>query len=269
MKDIETQMQALDDFVGRARVQNAQHHNNQVQSLQELSTTVKTSYGNVGSHFNATYERLRDLGDEMSVRTSSLQESLEPLDSVLKQPLADLRSNIATTEFQEYRPTGATPQKTQYLYPTELPRTDAHEQLLAALRRPTSSSPTSKSSRPTASIVFHDIMEGVVSTTVPSASTASGTSAADGRPTTSSSLREVDTNITTRSLNVELQSSTTLISDVSKDTKELFRRSVTGAGKLPVMRSKKLTQQILPAGGIENVNILAQSTGRRRSPRTG
>ncbi|EHL01884.1 putative Kinesin-like protein bimC [Glarea lozoyensis 74030] len=57
MKDIEIQMQALDDFVSRARSQNAQHHDSHVQSLQALSTTVKTSYGNVGSHFNATYER--------------------------------------------------------------------------------------------------------------------------------------------------------------------------------------------------------------------
>jgi kinesin family protein 11 len=264
-------MQALDDFVSRARVQNAQHRDSHVQSLQDLSTTVKTSYEKVGSHFNATYERVRDLGDEMSIRTSSLQESLKPLDSVLKQPLADLRSNIGTTEFQEYQPTGATPQKVQYMYPTELPRTDTHEHLLAALRRPTNSSSTAKSPprHATASIVFNDIMEGVVSTTAPTVSSASGTSSSDGRPTTSGSLREVDTNITSRSLNVELQSSTTLISDVSKDTKELFRRSVTGAGKLPVMRSKKSTHNIIPAAGIENVNILAQSTGRRRSPRTG
>lgn len=262
-------MQALDDFVSRARTQNAQHHDSHVQSLQDLSATVKTSYGNVGSHFNATYERVRDLGVEMSKRTGSLQESLKPLDTVLRQPLADLRSNIATTEFQEYQPTGATPQKVQYLYPTELPRTEAHDQLLAALRRPASSNSTSKSGSKTATIppVFNDIMEGIVSTdtSLPS----SDASLSEGRPATSGGLREVDSNVTTRSLSMELQSSTALISDVSKDTKELFRRSVTGAGKLPVLKSKKSTSSILPAEGRENVNILAQSTGRRRSPRTG
>jgi kinesin family protein 11 len=263
-------MQALDDFVSRARSQNAQHHDSHVQSLQALSSTVKTSYGNVGSHFNATYERVRDLGDEMSIRTSSLQDSLKPLDTVLRQPLADLRSNIATTEFQEYQPTGATPQKVQYMFPTELPKTDTHEQLLAALRRPMGSSSGTKNLSKSSTIptVFNDIMEGIVDTAAPL--TGPGVEASTSeRPVTSGGLREVDSNVTARSINIELQSSTTLISDVSKDTKELFRRSVTGAGKLPVLRSKKSTSSIPPAEGRENVNILAQSTGRRRSPRTG
>jgi kinesin family protein 11 len=271
MRDIEIQMQALDDFVSRARSQNSQHHESHAQSLQALSKTVKTSYGNVGSHFNATYERVRDLGEEMSIRTSSLQESLRPLDSVLRQPLADLRANIATTEFQEYQPTGATPQKVQYLYPTELPKTDRHDQLLAALRRPTNSTSISKSASKSSTIpiVFNDVMEGVINTALPPIDSDSYTSTSEGRPATSGGLREVDLNITARSLNIELQSSTTLISDVSKDTKELFRRSVTGVGKLPVLRSKKSTNSIIPAEGRENINILAQSTGRRRSPRTG
>jgi kinesin family protein 11 len=43
MKDIETQMSALDDFVTRARSQNAQHHDSHAQSLQKLSATVKSS----------------------------------------------------------------------------------------------------------------------------------------------------------------------------------------------------------------------------------
>lgn len=206
----------------------------------------------------------------MSIKTSSLEESLKPLDSVLRQPLADLRSNIATTQFQEYQPTGATPRKVQYQYPTELPRTEAHDHLLAALRRPTSANSatktTSKSS--TTPLVFHDSSASEVSTVLPFTSDTC-TTISEERPVTSGGLREVDLNITSRSLNIELQSSTALISDVSKDTKELFRRSVTGAGKLPVLRSKKSSSNILPADGRENLNILAQSMGRRRSPRTG
>jgi kinesin family member 11 len=270
MKDVETQMQALDDFVTRARSQNAQHHDNHAQSLQSLSTTVKSSYDNIGSHFNTTYERVRDLGDEMSIKTNLLQETLAPLDSVLRQPLADLRSNIETAEFQEYNPTGATPQKVQYQFPTELPKTDAHDQLLAALRRPMNTDSKSHSKSTTIPVVFNDAVEGVVTenTTLPLIGLDLSASMSEGRRATSGGLREVDLNVTSRSLNIDLQSSMVSLSDVSKDTRELFRKSVTGAGKLPVLKSKKSTSSILPAEGRENVNILAQSTGRRRSPRT-
>ncbi len=47
-----------------------------------------------------------------------------------------------------------------------------------------------------------------------------------------------------------------------------FKRSVSAnRGNLPVLKSGK--KSVVPAEGRENTNILAQSTGRRRSPRTG
>lgn len=275
MKDIANQMQALDNFVTRARSQNTQHHDSHAQSLNNLSTTVKSSYDNIGTHFNATYERVRDLGHEMLIKQTSLQEALEPLDSVLRQPLAELRSNIATTKLAEYQSTGATPQKVQYQYPTELPRTEQHEKLLAALRNPTTS-PSKSPSKPTmVPVIFDDEMEGVITEIAPlrDFSASVPPSSYDIRPTTSGSLREIDPNKNVGSMVIEHSStaakSHSLGGDgLSKDTKELFKRSITGAGKLPVLRSKKSTG-VLVAEGRENVNILAQSTGRRRSPRTG
>src|SRR5271168_5129617 len=157
MKDMETQMKALDDFVTRARSQNTQHHDSHAQSLQGLSTIVKSSYANINSHFTSTYERVRDLGVEMLTKTDSLQETLTPLDSILRQPLAELRSSISNTALQEYQPTGETPQKVQYQYPTELPHTEAHETLLAALRRP--SATTNNTTSPTKTmipVIFND-----------------------------------------------------------------------------------------------------------------
>jgi kinesin family protein 11 len=122
MKDMESQMRALDDFVTRARSQNAQHHDSHAQSLQNLSSTVKSSYSNIGSHFTSTYERVRDLGDEMSTKTATLQETLEPLDSVLREPLSTLSATTYRKHpIQDYQPTGETPQKVQYTYPTSLP----------------------------------------------------------------------------------------------------------------------------------------------------
>lgn len=254
-------MQALDDFVTRARSQNAQHHDSHVRSLGGLSATVKSSYANIGDHFTSTYERVRDLGDEMSTTTSALQGTLVPLESDLQQPLIDLRSNITNTTLQEYQPTGETPQKVQYQYPTELPRTQPHENLLAALRRPSRSSPSKPQIIP---VIFNDAMDGVTSesTTTTSLFSASMPATANG------GLREIDVNINAASLNHEPSS------DTAKDPSQphaLFKRSTSGIGKLPVLRSGKKAA-VAPAEGRENSAppVLAQSsTGRRRSPRTG
>ncbi|RDL31163.1 Kinesin-domain-containing protein [Venustampulla echinocandica] len=274
VKGMESQMQALDAFVSRARSQNARHHNSHTQSLQNLSGTVKTSYDDIGSRFASTYERIRDLGDEMSENTTSLQETLVPLDSILRQPLAVLRSNITTTRFQEYQPTGDTPQKVQYQYPTQLPKTEPHEQLLAALHRPRGSPNVASPSKPTMiPVIFHDAADGVSdeSTTPFTFSASMPAFPSEGRPATSGGLREINVNINAGSLNHEPQDtahSASVGSGSAKEPREIFKRSVTAGGKLPVLRSgKKSSSSVLPADGRENVNVLAQSTGRRRSPR--
>lgn len=269
MKDIEIQMRALDDFVTRARSQNAQHHDSHVQSLQNLSGTVKSSYNNIGSHFTSTYERVRDLGEEMATKTSLLQENLTPLDSALRQPLSQLRENIASTTLVEYQPTGETPQKVQYTYPTDLPRTDAHENLLAAMRKPASprKSP-SKSMSCMVPVVFNDAEQPARRLFSHSLGpTALRSTAPDAeRPTTSGStgLRELDANANTAPV-------------ASPDTEMTgtqipsFKKSMSaGGGKLPVLKHKK---SVVALEGRENVNpnVAAlqqvQSTGRRRSPR--
>jgi kinesin family protein 11 len=272
MKDMELQMRALDDFVTRARSQNAQHHDSHAQSLQSLSGTVKSSYSNIGSHFASTHERVRALGDEMSTKTATLQDSLEPLDSVLRKPLSTLRENITSTQLQDYQPTGETPQKVQYSYPTALPRTEAHETLLAALRRPSSSSSgmrsPSKSTTSTVPVIFNDTPSTLHSQLREfSASVPAGSSRPrehDQRPTTSGStgLREIDINVTS----VPAPSASSNEEQVTSVPS--FKRSVTAnRGNLPVLKSGK--KSVVPAEGRENTNILAQSTGRRRSPRTG
>lgn len=260
-------MKALDDFVTRARSQNAQHHDSHVKSLEGLSATVKSSYSNIGSHFTSTYERVRELGEEMSTKTGSLQESLSPLNSILRQPLAELRSNITNTVLREYQPTGETPQKIQYQYPIDLPRTENHETLLAALRRPVNISP-SKTMVP---VIFNDApIVGSDEVTTP---------CEEGNRKPTGGLREIDVNINAGSLNSEHPNGQKgVLGSVrphssGETTGPLpqipsFKRSVTGTGKLPMPKSAK--KVVVALEGRENQNALfAQSTGRRRSPRTG
>lgn len=259
MKDIETQMQALDDFVTRARSQNAQHHDSHVTSLGGLSTTVRSSYADIGSHFTSTYERVRDLGEEMSVKTGTLQESLTPLDSILREPLAELRSTITNSAMHEYQPTGATPQKVQYQYPSELPRTEPHEALLATLRRPITASPT----KLTIPVIFNDATADEVNPQ---------SEDGESRKKPTSGLREINANINAGSLNsLELHRSAQGAAFEERSKVEQlpqmpsFKRSMSG--RLPMPKSaKKTVTSVVALEGRENER---PSTGRRRSPRTG
>ncbi|MCJ1301504.1 kinesin motor protein cin8, partial [Hypocenomyce scalaris] len=162
MKDMAVQMQALDDFVTRARSQNECHHETHVQSLQGMASTVRQSYTSMGDHFMSTYSRVRDLGDDMTDRGTALQATLPLLNTTVCQPLSELRANIANAPLKEYAPTGETPSKVVYTYPTTLPRTEAHEKLLVKLTKGSHSVPSSPADipntqlSPSKSIVYTD-----------------------------------------------------------------------------------------------------------------
>jgi kinesin family protein 11 len=263
MKNVGLQMQALDDFVTRARSQNSQHHDIHSKSLHGLLTIVRSSYGNISNHFTSTYERVRDLGIEMSEKTGTLGETLAQVDSTLCKPLAELRSNIAMTTLQEYIPTGETPQKIQYQYPTELPRTESHETLLAALRRPKSHSFSSSPTK-TIPVVFND-------TPTQSTSDFMLHSAAGHLQTPNSvfGLREIDANINAGSLTSTAESVASTLSGDATGKVPLLKRSATGTGIRPPRSIKK--PAVVALEGRENsmVSSFSHSTGRRRSPRTG
>ncbi|KAI1774549.1 kinesin-domain-containing protein [Hypoxylon cercidicola] len=133
MKDLHQQMTSLDDFVTRARSQNTQHHNQHSNSMTSLSSTVEGSYANIADHFKTTCSRVQNLGSEMDTDIVNAQDSLESLSEGLCEPLSALREDVNSTVLQEYQPTGDTPQKILYHYPTELPQTEPHEALLRKL----------------------------------------------------------------------------------------------------------------------------------------
>ena len=276
MSNMATQMKALDDFVTRAQGQNATHHDQHTGSLRNLSSTVKSSFDNIGMHFTSTYDRVRELGEDMSAKTTTFHNALAPLDEHLCEPLACLRENIENTDLQEYQATGETPQKTQYTYPTDLPRTEAHDNLLAAMRANIMSEEqlSSPSKVPVmVPVIFNDdnLEED---DTLPLASFRSSrssraTSDSEKRRNTSAGLREVDVN----TMNMSTMSVPALISDDgSLSQVPNFRKSVKGEGKLPVVKATK--KSMVSFEGRENsVNLSGsllaqQSTGRRRSPRT-
>lgn len=137
MKDMEVQMQALDEFVTRARSQNGLHHETHKKSLDSLSTVVHQSYDNIADHFASTSAEVREFSNEVSEHSIALREAIPPLDEDVRKPLAELGDTLQQAAIKDYSITGQTPQKIDYNFTRNLPRTDAHNDLLAKLRKTT------------------------------------------------------------------------------------------------------------------------------------
>ncbi|KAL0935417.1 kinesin related protein 2 [Colletotrichum truncatum] len=259
LKDLDVQMEALDDFVTRARSENASHHERHGESMQGLSSTVEQSFDNISSHFKVTFDRVKDLGEEMDTETSEMQQGLEPLTQQLCQPLTNLREDIEATTIKEYRPTGETPMKVQYQYPTDLPRTEAHESLLAGLKD--ESTPTKPIGE---SMVFPDMDHDFHRSPPARQSTRMSTlSMISEMPPFTMSLREVNPNTTS---NLAFDPSASMMS-INENTAPLLFNKRTST-RFPQKGRKQ--SSLLPSEGRENVplNSFSQSLGpRRKSPR--
>lgn len=253
LRDLDVQMKDLDDFVTHARSHNSQHHAQHDESLQQLSTTVETSFGNISADSKATYERVKDLGDAMDADTMKLREHLDPIEEDFRQPLATLREDISSTILREYEPTGDTPAKIQYQYPTELPRTAAHQTLIGSV--PDVPSP-SKATQP----IFNDFDTSDRARS-PSRPTSSGLGLE--RNPLSMSLREVNPNLTTGSLMFDPSASTmSVMSTLNENTVPLFKKSTS-------RHKHGKTKGAVVLGGRENVppTEFSQSVSKRKSPR--
>ena len=215
MAQMDGQLVALDEIISRVRAQNEEHHKAHTTSLGQLASDVQQSYQSIGKHFETSYNRTKTLDSDMQDRTEALTQTLPQLASEgdIRHPLRQLREDMTTAQIAEYSATGETPAKTQYAYPTVLPRTQDHESLLDRMRGGTGtaeqqygpkspskrsspskarSSPTKPPSSPTKStIVYTDTPPTLTFPTAPA-------SAPVSRPQTASSqtsLRELDVNV--------------------------------------------------------------------------
>lgn len=261
MKDLDMQMTALDDFVTRARSENAGHHAQHEASVAKLSDTVDSSFSNISSHYKDTFDRVHDLGEKMGSEIENLQEDLQPLDDSLCQPLSKLREDISNTALREYEPTGETPKRVQYQYPTELPRTAPHDILIAGIPDAPSQTPSRPTATPSKATPAHSIFndldtsEGAKSPSRP----ASSDSATNPL---SQSLREVNANLTTSGLIFDPSASTmSAVPPTDDNTVPLVKKSTS---RIPSKQIKKVHLD-----GVENMppSEFSQSARRRKSPR--
>lgn len=268
MKDLAVQMADLDDFVTRARAENEGHHSRHTESMTKLSATVGESFSNISSHYKDTFSRVESLRDDMETDVEQLQGDLEPLQDNLCQPLGKLRQDISNTNLHEYEPTGETPEKIKYQYPTQLPRTASHEALVAAMHDPVCHSPsrptTTPGKRTPAPQVFNDF-DDTERARSPSRPTSSDSGQMTRNPL-SCSLREMNANMTTSVLMFDPSASTSsAMPPMDENTVPIVKKSrIPAKGNHQGHPTKKLRLD-----GVENMppNELGQSTQRRKSAR--
>jgi kinesin family protein 11 len=249
MKDMATQMQALDEFVTRARSQNESHHTSHLKSLRGLSSSVQQAYTQTQDRLRSSNERIQAFDVAMDEESQTLQDSLLPLDEDLRHPLSDLRDHVLQQPLTEYISTGETPQKTQYTYPTSLPQTASHEQLLAdrmsSSRSTTSAGGSEILISPSKSIVYADAPDDDLATTRPS--------------TVEGGLREIHVNVNA-GMPRGLGDSTNV-----KPELETISLSSSLMGPPPLKRHATMDSK-LPRGGRAGV---VRSEGRENVPPSG
>lgn len=283
MKDLDEQMTSLDDFVAHARCQNAQHHDQHSESLQSLSKTVEGSYGSINSHFKETLSRVQGLGSDMDTAAREAQSALEPAAEGLREPLAELRQRITSTSLQEYQPTGETPRKTTYDYPTSLPQTKDHAKLIEEMHG--ASSPRGPAA--SGGLVYADADTTLRENRSPTHPGSSDEPAPADRDSLAMSLREVHPNISANTSVCDSRSSlasmvhgySASLADTSVDTDgPLHKKSRTARsslkGGLRAMGSVEGRENMpptIPVVGSGSAGrageIFAQSVSRRKSPR--
>lgn len=259
MKDLDVQMEALDDFVSRAKSENGCHHETHAQSVQALSNTVEQSFSNISAHFKTTFDRVKNLGEEVDMDLNDLQDGLEPLESQLSQPLSNLREGIAGTHLQEYQPTGETPAKVQYRYPTELPRTEPHDILISRIDEITT--PTKvESPEEDGTIIFADLDRPRLMTSPPRPSRNSMASSVD-KFSLDMGLREVNPNVTTNLTGcISFGGRASTVSMPPEHTMPLLKRNTR--------TTRGTRQQSMVVEGPENLlPTFEENASRRKSPR--
>ncbi|KAK3393839.1 putative kinesin-related protein bimC [Podospora didyma] len=275
IRDLDVQMRDLDGFVSRAKSQNAEHHGQHTVSVRNLSSTVEKSFSSISDRFKNSLGRVKDLSDEVETEAQSLQESLQPLDEGVCQPLASLRDDIQNTVLREYEPTGDTPEKIQYQYPTELPVTSSHDALLADMRdEPTPSKPAAPVDVPIeVPAIFSDLSFTPPPTfkSPPLPKRSSSVEPRNNSNPLGMSLREVNPNMTTG--NIAFDPSVSIMSIppamAAETTVPLLKKTTR---QKPTRLARKVVASV--AEGVENVpprdrlgEVFAQGGSRRKSPR--
>lgn len=299
MKNLDVQLQVLDDILGRVRTQNGHHHEAHIQSLASLSSTVSDSYSSLGDHLQGSSKRAHSMQQDTTKQTTDMLITLEPLHGSVITSLAGLRTETQAANMAEYTSTGSTPQKTQYQYPTALPTTESHDVLLARYRNGASAgseprlsttplqSPVRQSSKssPTKSIIFTDDDPTPANSTANAASATSSPSRhrpqlqKSGRTGSNvqNGLREIDVNVAAAAASSSSITSQEPTGDTSRRPSQItekqqqppLKRQNTGllaTGKTPAQNMNDVKEFASSVGFGNKLPKRAVAEGRENMP---
>ena len=132
--EMATQMSALDQFVTRARSQNDQIHEQHISGCHNLSQQASELHTDFGTFVAEREDALNHFSEGQSTAHTELPSIVEGLVNDVLTDTHTLKNQFSDAALQEYQPTGQTPQKTDYLFPTELPETANHKSIIARMR---------------------------------------------------------------------------------------------------------------------------------------
>ncbi|KIX00253.1 uncharacterized protein Z518_10392 [Rhinocladiella mackenziei CBS 650.93] len=134
LRQMATQMAALDEFVTRARAHNDTHHDERVHSLHKVSSQVQDGFTELVKKSEEFRVSLENFGTEQKAGITEVEGLASSLNEDTCAPLQELKAELSNASLAEYTPTGETPQKKEWNYPSELSRTEDHGSIIARLR---------------------------------------------------------------------------------------------------------------------------------------
>jgi kinesin family member 11 len=269
-------MATLDDFVTKARAQNSLHHEARLQALGALTGNVRQAYSSIQGEISTMRDRVDEFQGDIRRYTCELSSAVQPFAGDVCEPLAELRKSLQETPLYDYTPTGTTPPRSTYAYPTILPRTASHSSIIGKLRQvkmPNISpeKPASLQRSPSKTRVYNDTKDEVGSL-LPSVT--SCTSSNTG-------LREIDANVVAKQLSCNTEFSSSIGAKLSPEkdiavhlenddsapppTKRRRSNSTSIENRLPQKATRRLAGL---ADGRENV-LIASGRRLRNRPSSG
>ena len=263
MTNVAVQMEALDDFVSRARSQNELHHETHIELFKGLVSGTKASYRDVGDKYALGDERIRDLDTVVSNKVASLQDSHGVLTASVQRPLLALTDAVKNSTMKEYVPTGETPQKTNYVFPSVLPRTDSRDKIRAGISGPRLSTNSSSSplvASPTKPPIYTDSPS---TDRIPSQLVSSEGEVTKTGIGTTTGLRELDINVTANTISTRHSDPAPSLSSAGDSSKPREELKTADVHARPLKRQATTTEiKLLQKPGWGKGGDLVKLEGR-------
>ncbi|EXJ75949.1 kinesin family member 11 [Cladophialophora psammophila CBS 110553] len=273
LTQMSTQMEALDDFVTRARLQNDSHHAERSETLSKAVSRAQDGLSSLEKESQLRRGVFEDFAGEQKTYWAGVDKLVVSLEEETRHPLREMKADLSEASLSEYTPTGETPQKREWNYPTQLPRTENHESIIARIRglpdpalvtkTPSSAKTPARSPRkqasprkgpaspsklpsPSKTKIFTDIEIPSAQPSTISLSQTQGTGSGIPLSEAKSGLKEVDINVINSSrAAISSATSTTLSSNNEKPVLLDFSKSVGSGSQQPPLKRHATTNAVV------------------------